>query len=63
MKTLEREGVAVTVLNTQTNEVKEFTNQTEAGGFLGVTRQAVYNAIKRGWGPPRGTRGPNLLRW
>lgn len=47
-KTLEREGVSVTVLNTQTNEVREFTNQTEAGEFLGVTRQAVYNAIKRG---------------
>ncbi len=47
-KTLEREGVAVTVLNTQTNEVQEFTNQTDAGEYLGVTRQAVYNAIKRG---------------
>lgn len=46
--TIEREGVAVKVLNTQTNEVREFTNQTEAGLFLGVTRQAVYNAIKRG---------------
>lgn len=47
-KTLAREGVSVSVLNTQTNEVKEFTNQTEAGEFLGVTRQAIYNAIKRG---------------
>jgi group I intron endonuclease len=47
-KTIEREGVAVTVLNTQTGEVREFTNQTEAGKFLGVTRQAIYNAIKRG---------------
>lgn len=47
-KTIAREGVSVSVLNTQTNEVKEFTNQTEAGEFLGVTRQAVYNAIKRG---------------
>jgi group I intron endonuclease len=46
-KTLAREGVSVSVLNTQTNEVKEFTNQTEAGEFLGVTRQAIYNAIKR----------------
>ena len=57
-KTLEREGVSVKVLNTQTtlasamqsraeDEVKEFTNQTEAGEFLGVTRQAIYNAIKR----------------
>jgi len=47
-KTIEREGVAVTVLNTQTREVKNFTNQTEAGLFLGVSRQAVYNAIRRG---------------
>ena len=46
-KTTKREGVSVSVLNTQTNEVKEFINQTEAGKFLGVTRQAVYNAIKR----------------
>jgi group I intron endonuclease len=46
-KTVEREGVSVSVLNTKTKEVKEFTNQTEAGEFLGVTRQAVYNAIKR----------------
>jgi group I intron endonuclease len=41
-KTTVREGVSVSVLNTQTNEVKEFKNQTEAGKFLGVTRQAVY---------------------
>jgi len=46
-KTTVREGVSVSVLNTHTNEVKQFTNQTEAGKFLGVTRQAVYNAIKR----------------
>jgi group I intron endonuclease len=45
-KTLAREGVSV--LNTQTNEIKEFSNQTEAGEFLGVTRQAIYNAVKRG---------------
>lgn len=48
VKTLQREGAAVTALNTQTNEVPEFTNQTEAGIYLGLTRQAVYNAIKRG---------------
>lgn len=47
-KTLAREGVSVSVLNTNTNEVKEFTNQTEAGEYLGVTRQAIYNSIKRG---------------
>jgi len=46
-KTIEREGVSVKVLNTETNELKEFTNQTEAGQFLGVSRQAIYNAIKR----------------
>lgn|SRR5256886_7521511 len=39
-KTLEREGVAVTVLNIETNEVREFTSQTEAGEYIGVTRQA-----------------------
>lgn len=47
-KTIAREGVSVSVLNTQTNEVKEFTTQTEAGKFLGITRQAIYNAIRRG---------------
>ena len=47
-KTLMREGVPVVVLNTQTNEERVFTNQTEAGEYLGVTRQAIYNAIKRG---------------
>ena len=40
-------GVKVTVLNTQTNEVKEFSNKTEAGQFLGVTRQAITNSIDR----------------
>jgi hypothetical protein len=47
-KTLEREGVAVSIINTETKEVIKFTNQTEAGQYLGVTRQAVYSAIKRG---------------
>lgn len=47
-KTIEREGKSVTVLNTETKEVKVFSNQTEAGVFLGVSRQAVYNAFKRG---------------
>lgn len=46
-KTTEREGAPVSVLNTKTNEVKVFSNQTEAGLFLGITRQAVYNALKR----------------
>ena len=48
VKTILREGVAVSVLNIETNEIKSFTNQTEAGAFLGISRQAVYNAIKRG---------------
>jgi len=47
-KTIAREGVSVSVLNVETNEVKEFTNQTEAGEYIGVSRQAIYNAIKRG---------------
>lgn len=46
-KSIERQGVEITVLNIKTNEVQEFTNQTEAGEFLGVTRQAIYSAIKR----------------
>lgn len=33
-KTTGREGVAVKVLNTETNETRDFTNQTEAGEFL-----------------------------
>jgi hypothetical protein len=48
VKTTLREGVAVSVLNIETNEIKSFTNKTEAGVFLGISRQAVYNAIKRG---------------
>lgn len=47
-KSILREGVAVSVLNTETNIEKQFTNQTEAGEFLGISRQAVYSAIKRG---------------
>lgn len=47
-KTTEREGVAVTVLNVETKEVLKFTTRTEAGDFLGVSRQAIYNAYKRG---------------
>ena len=47
-KAIERSGVSVSVLNIKTNEVKEFTNQTEAGEYVGISRQAVYNAIKRG---------------
>lgn len=47
IKAIARQGVAVTVLNTQTNEEKKFTNQTEAGLFVGISKPGVYNAIKR----------------
>jgi group I intron endonuclease len=47
-KTTEREGVSVTLLNIQTNEELEFPTLTKAGEFLGVKRQAIRNAIKRG---------------
>lgn len=47
-KTIEGEGVSLSVLNNKTKELKEFTNQTEAGKFGGITRQAIHNAIKRG---------------
>lgn len=36
-KTTEREGVAVVVLNTENNETRYFTTQTEAGEFLGIS--------------------------
>ena len=44
---IKRVGVAITVTNTQTNEIKKFNNKTEAGQFIGVTRQAITNSIKR----------------
>ena len=44
---IERVGIAVTVTNTQTNEITKFNNKTEAGQFLGVTRQAITNCIIR----------------
>ena len=44
---IERGGVAVSIFNSQTNEVKNFTNKTEAGKFLGVSRQAITNSIIR----------------
>ena len=48
VKTTEREGVSVSLLNTQTNEVVDFPTLTQAGEYLGVKRQAIRNAIKRG---------------
>lgn len=47
-KTIPHQDVEVDGLNTKTNEIKSFSNQREAGEFLGITRQAVYNVIKRG---------------
>lgn len=47
-KTMAREGVAVSILNTQTNEVISFSTLTEAGEYLEVKRQAIRNAINRG---------------
>ena len=44
---IKRVGVAITVKNTETNEIKKFSNKTEAGQFLGVTRQAITNSINR----------------
>ena len=47
-KTMEREGVSVSLLNTQTNEVVDFPTLTQEVEYLGVKRQAIRNAIKRG---------------
>lgn len=46
-KTILREAVSVAVINIISNEEIHFSNQTEAGKFLGVSRQAIYNGIKR----------------
>ena len=47
-KTTEREGVPVSLLNTQNNEKINFPTLTQAGEYLGVKRQAIRNAINRG---------------
>ena len=47
-KTTEREGVPVSLLNIQTNQTIDFPTLTQAGEYLGVKRQAIRNAIKRG---------------
>lgn len=47
-KTTEREGVSVVLVNQETGEETEFATQTDAGSFLGITRQAVKNAFDRG---------------
>jgi len=46
-KTTEREGVPVILINQKTGEEIEFSTQTEAGKFLGISRQAVKNAYDR----------------
>lgn len=46
-KTTEREGVAVVLVNQDTGEKTEFTTQTDAGSFLGISRQAVKHALDR----------------
>jgi len=46
-KTTEREGVPVTLINQDTDEEMEFPTQTEAGKFLGISRQAVKNVYDR----------------
>ena len=46
-KTTEREGVSVKLINQETGEEIEFPTQTDAGKFLGISRQAVKNAFER----------------
>nr|YP_009750532.1 GIY-YIG endonuclease [Tolypocladium cylindrosporum]QIJ60537.1 GIY-YIG endonuclease [Tolypocladium cylindrosporum] len=46
-KTTEREGKSVQLLNIQTNEILDFPTLTKAAEHLGITRQAVRNAINR----------------
>jgi len=46
-KTIEREGIGVTLLNVESGEEFQFETKTAAGKFLGITRQAIYNGIKR----------------
>jgi group I intron endonuclease len=46
-KTTARVGVSVFVTDVKTNITKKFTNQTDAGLYLNVTRQAIYNALNR----------------
>ena len=48
LKTTLREGVAVSVLNVETKEVQEYTTQTDAAKWLGITRPAIHLAIQRG---------------
>ena len=47
IKTTQREGVSVKLLNIQTNEILEFPTLTKVAEYLGIKRQAVRNAINR----------------
>lgn len=46
-KTIEREGVKVTLKNIETGEDLYFETKTEAGKFLGITRQAIHHGLNR----------------
>lgn len=46
-KTTEREGVPVVLVNKNTGEQTQFETQTDAGNFLGITRQAIKKALDR----------------
>ena len=47
IKTTQREGVSVKLLNIQTNEIFKFPTLTKVAEYLGIKRQAVRNAINR----------------
>lgn len=46
-KTTEREGVKVTLIDKESGEELYFDTKTEAGKYLGITRQAIHNGINR----------------
>ncbi|KAI1982610.1 hypothetical protein LOZ53_000003 (mitochondrion) [Ophidiomyces ophidiicola] len=46
-KTTEREGVKVTLKNLETDEEYFFDTKTDAGKYLGITRQAIHQGLKR----------------
>ena len=46
IKDLKKQSQMIKVLNTQTDEVREFYSQAEAGRFLEVTKVAIGYAIK-----------------
>lgn len=46
-KTIEREGIAVVLVNQVTGEKTEFATQTDAGRFLSISRQDFKHALLR----------------